>query len=351
MKRSPSCLLFVFACTVAMPTAALRGLEPPGRRGRTQALDARRLGDAQSARAARPAVPQIEEPWWRVAGNPDLGELAGPNQEPVDFAIWQAADSTWQLWSCIRKTREPGHSRLFYRWEGRSLTEPNWRPMGIAMHADPRLGEQPGGLQAPYVIRADGRYYMFYGDWENICMAASDDGKRFERLRIRGRGPQLFGEGPGNKTRDPMALRIRDLWYCYYSAHGGEGGIFVRTSRDLLDWSTSRPRKVAAGGKAGAKWWNAECPHVVARDGSYYLFRTSRYTNPPTTTVYRSHDPVSFGVHDDSRIVSTLPVAAPEIILHNGQYYIASLTPTLNGIRIARLKWEPKSIVGGAKLH
>jgi len=32
-------------------------------------------------------------------------------------------------------------------------------------------------------------------------------------------------------------------------------------------------------------------------------------------------------------------VAAPEIVLHKGEYYIAALMPNLNGIRIARLRW------------
>ena len=38
--------------------------------------------------------------------------------------------------------------------------------------------------------------------------------------------------------------------------------------------------------------------------------------------------------------MGTLPVAAPEIIEHEGQTYIASLLPSLKGIRIAKLEWE-----------
>src|SRR5690242_6046280 len=86
--------------------------------------------------------PQIIGDWWQVAGDPDLGELTNPKQQPVDFGIWQAADGTWQFWSCIRGTKERGHTRLFYRWEGARLTNANWKPMGIAMHADPKTGEQ-----------------------------------------------------------------------------------------------------------------------------------------------------------------------------------------------------------------
>ncbi len=77
--------------------------------------------------------------------------------------------------------------------------------------------------------------------------------------------------------------------------------------------------------------------------GCYYLFRTQRYRNDPQTSVYRSKDPLDFGVEDDKYLVCTLPVAAPEIIKHDGQYYIASLLPNLKGIRIAPLSWAPHS--------
>src|SRR5262245_19097529 len=93
-------------------------------------------------------VPQILGKWTTIAGNPDLAELNGEKQQPVDFGIWQAADGTWQLWSCVRYTKEPGRTRVFYRWESPRLTTADWKPAGIAMHADVKLGETEGGLQA-----------------------------------------------------------------------------------------------------------------------------------------------------------------------------------------------------------
>ena len=130
-------------------------------------------------------VPQIEGQWWQVAGNPMEHKYATERQEPVDFAVWQAADGTWQLWSCIRGTTaggKNGKSRFFYCWEGQNLTDTNWKPMGIAMEADPSMGETPGGLQAPHVVKIDKTYHMFYGDWVNICHATSKDGKNFTRV-------------------------------------------------------------------------------------------------------------------------------------------------------------------------
>lgn len=56
-------------------------------------------------------MPVIEGDFWQIAGNPDLGELTGEKQHPVDFGIWQARDCTWQLWSCIRGTKCGGNTR------------------------------------------------------------------------------------------------------------------------------------------------------------------------------------------------------------------------------------------------
>jgi hypothetical protein len=288
--------------------------------------------------AAEFRMPMIQEPWTQIAGDPDLGALTTGKQQPVDFGIWQAADGTWQLWSCIRGTKESGKTRLFYRWEGAHLTNANWKPMGIAMRADPRTGELEGGLQAPFVFRNGRSYKMFYGGWDDICSATSADGKKFER-RLDAHGKvTLFGSG-GNK-RDPMLLRIGDLWHCYYTAHPGDiGADYCRTSRDLRTWREERI--VAKGGKAGSGPWSAECPFVVElQRGQFYLFRTQHYGLNQQTSVYFSHDPMDFGVdHDEGHFVYTLPVAAPEIIQHEGRYYIAALLPSLKGIQLARLEW------------
>jgi hypothetical protein len=202
------------------------------------------------------------------------------------------------------------------------------------------VGETNGGLQAPHVIRRDGRFVMLYGDWQHIALASSEDGKSFNRHLNHAGTVGLFDEGPGTNTRDPMVLPIGDRFHCYYTAFpGGKGAVYCRMSGgDLADWSASRI--VAFGGRAGSNPFSAECPHVVFLDGSYYLFRTQRYGQDAQTSVYRSQDPLDFGIEDDRCFVGTLPVAAPEIIQHEGTWYIAALNPHLDGIRIARLRWS-----------
>ena len=288
-------------------------------------------------------VPQIDGLWWHVASNPDLGQYTTSKQQPVDFALWQAADGTWQLCSCIRITNCGGYGRLLYHWEGKNITDLNWKPQGIALTAKPELGETLGGLQAPNVFKSGKTYFMAYGDWENICLAQSKDGKSFERIIQPSGKTGIFTEGRGTNTRDPMIIRTGDKWLCYYTAFLGPEAnshayVFARTSSDLKKWSDSVI--VAYGGSAGNDKWSCECPHVVEyAPGIYYLFRTQRYGRDAQTSVYCSTNPYNFGIDDDSYLVCKLPVAAPEIIICNGEYYLAALEPDYSGIRIARLKW------------
>lgn len=294
--------------------------------------------------ADAPLLPRLGE-WWQVAGDPDLGPLTHPRQQPVDFAIWQAADGTWQLWSCIRGTKDPGKGRLLHRWEGANLTDRHWTPKGIALRADATLGEAPGGLQAPFVLRHDRKFWLFYGDWNRICLATGEDGKTFTRHRNTEGKPQLDFAGPirtGRNGRDPMVTRFGDLWYCYYTAHFDKKGFaYARTSKDLLHWGEEKI--VAGGGRSGNGSYSAECPFVVEpQPGHYYLFRTQRYGAKAQTMVYHSRNPLDFGVNnDEAHYVATLPVAAPEIFQHEGRWYLAALLPSLKGIQIAPLEWLP----------
>ena len=303
--------------------------------------------DSRDTETTSVLIPVIDGEWWQVASNPDLGELTGADQQPVDFAIWQAADGSWQIWSCIRKTKEGGKTRLFHGWEGQNLTDSHWEPKGIMMRADTSLSEEEGGLQAPFVLNYQGTYWMFYGDWNRICLAKSEDGKIFDRV-LRDGSPALFGDPEETNTRDAMVILVEEMWYCYYTAHPlGDGAVFVRTSHDLFNWSPST--RVAYGGQAGkGELWYAECPFVVKRGDLYCHFRTQSYgrgvvdslENNQQTSVYWSPDPMDFGIDNDQYFTGKLPVAAPEIFRHEGQWYIAALTSDLQGIRIAKLRWE-----------
>lgn len=311
-------------------------------------------------------VPVIDGEWWQVTDNPMDHKYATKRQEPVDFAVWQASDGTWQMWSCFRKTTaggEEGRTRFFYRWEGKHPTDTAWKPMGIAMDADPELGETPGGLQAPHVIKVGDTYHMFYGDWVNICHAVSKDGKDFTRIIQENGKTGMFTEGTEAHTRDVMLLQHQGLWYAYYTARAEgtgkvlTGQVFVRTTTDFKSWSESEI--VSFGGQSGTGSGSSECPYVVKLgENDFYLFKTQTYgrydrekddirnRGVPQTSVYHSEDPKMFGIdQDEEYFIGHLAVAAPEIVLFEGQYYIFALKQgSLEGMRCAKLKWVEKEM-------
>jgi sucrose-6-phosphate hydrolase SacC (GH32 family) len=190
---------------------------------------------------------------------------------------------------------------------------------------------------------------MFYGDWVNICHATSKDGKNFTRVIQANGKTGMFNEGDGEHARDPMILKVGNQYHCYYTAHSmrspasnHRGVNYCRISTDLQNWGSS---KIVAEGSVYSKGpYCAECPHVIYLPESkrYYLFNTQRYGRRQHATVFSSSEALNYGINDNRFEVTTLPVAAPEIILLDGRYYIASLMPSLEGIQIAKLKWVKK---------
>jgi len=86
-----------------------------------------------------------------VAGNPDLGELTTPQQQPVDFGVWQAADGAWQLWACMRGTAV---GWLLYGWQGESLEQEHWSDYTIVSEGG-RAGNGNVNAESPFVIFID----------------------------------------------------------------------------------------------------------------------------------------------------------------------------------------------------
>ena len=332
--------------------------------------------------------PELDGQFWMIGDNPDLGELQGPHidprqpdraypQEPVDHHIYQGPDGAWHLWGCIRGT---GVGRILYHWEGESLTTPHWRLTGEIIRADRGAGESmlyqesAEWIQSPYVIQYGGRYWMFYGGFASevdeagwpqegktragdegfdgqICLMTSTDGRHWVRHRNEQGHSRLF-VGPG-ETRDPCLVEIDGIWHLYYAGyHGGRRsnhGFYVRTSADLIHWSDWRCVHQDPRPRFGARRYDTECPHVVERGGYTYLFRTEDYALAKTH-VFRSEDPLDFGVGDArSYYVCDIAVAAPEIIVDSaadggdGSEYITSNHNLNGGTMLCRLRWVDDS--------
>src|SRR5207253_2025516 len=122
---------------------------------------------------AVPLRPRLAGDFWLLAPNPvlppELRRERGPDDDPqecVDHHLFQSADGAWHLWGCIRRTAV---GRVLYHWEGTGLTDAPWRPTGEILRADRAAGESLADwqgeewLQSPFVVRAYGRYFCFYG--------------------------------------------------------------------------------------------------------------------------------------------------------------------------------------------
>ncbi len=293
---------------------------------------------AGPVKAAAPGAarrPVVVSDWSRICEMPDLGPLAGPvatKQQVVDHGFVRNSDGRWTLWACVRGTKV---GRLLYGWEGDSLERGPWPPRGIVARAESRFGEKTTpeeSIQAPFFVAEEGRYLCFYNSG-GIRLMVSSDGRDFSRQLPGRENNLLYGDG----GRDVMVLRDggRYLAYSTVSTKEGRGYIVLRTSNDLRTWSTLR--NVCEGGRGGVGPVSAESPFVVALDGWYYLFRAS--SNNGRTYVYRSAVPDYFGVNDDRGLIAELQVKAPEIIAHEGKFYISDLAD-FRGIKLARLEWQ-----------
>jgi len=296
------------------------------------------FGDDAERVARKPVL--IGKPW-RIAEMPDLGKLNGDNpkkQHVVDHGFLQLEDGSWKLWACIRGTAV---SRLLYEWTGESLKQGPWKPTGIAARAQTKYGEQirqQDGRQAetmgaPYFLREEDRVLCFYHS-AGIRLMTSPDGREFQRANLgEDRGNLLYRDG----GRDVMVLKIDGTYYGYstVSTVDRQGYVILKTSPDLKRWG--KTQIVSRGGVAGDGPVSAESPFVLQLDGYYYLFRSSSITFK--TYVYRSEDPTDFGIRDDSKLVATLPLKAPELIYRDDTWYVSDLAD-FQGIKLWELQWE-----------
>ena len=289
--------------------------------------------------------PVVSNNWWQIAGMPDLDEYNNDKMEPVDFAVWQAADGTWQLVSCIRYCGKEGDFRLLHRWEGKTLTDTLWEPKGIFMLAEPSLGEEEGWIQAPYVVQKDGKYKFFYGGGGQICLAESTDGKSFEKKVNEAGKTKIFEGDEYDRARDIMIMDYNDMYYGYYTGSitnswpdDTKGAVFCRVSTDLDSWGSET--KVSETEEGVIDFLSSECPQVIFKNGDFFLFKTQEYKpGEQKTTVFRSKDPLNFGINTDKYKLKTIPISAPEIIHFQDKYYVAALMPDLKGIRVSELNW------------
>lgn len=261
-----------------------------------------------------------------------------------DHTIVRGDDGTWHLFGITHpEPADPEHEINFAHATAPSLHGP-WTKQPFALTVDPSYGETH--LWAPYVLKADGRWYMFYAAGgadhtaSEISLATSPDLWHWTRYR----GDPLFRDG--FDARDPFVMRLGATWVMYYDATsdpaGGNHVVAYRTSTDLMHWGD---RHIAfTDPSTGTGGGPTESPYVVRHNGAYYLFLGPRggYVG---TDVFKSNDPLHFDV---TAGVGHIASHALEVVQDtDGSWWVTSAGWGQGGVYLAPLDWAQPLVVAG----
>ncbi|MDA3800258.1 MAG: hypothetical protein PF692_14415 [Kiritimatiellae bacterium] len=274
---------------------------------------------------------------------PDLEKLNGSKPERqhiVDHGVIQRPDGKWQLWACLRGVKV---GRLIYGWVGNDL-DSIWKNDGIKMRADASWGEivrEDGeeSLGAPFFLNHNDKHYCFYhsGGIRKLVSENGIDFKRIENPKIsKPASLTNLASIPGG--RDIMIMEHDDLFYSYATETTSDrkrSYVMSSISSDLENWHDEII--VSEGGKGGGGPVDAESPFVLNIDGYFYFFRTSSMTF--RTCVYCSKDPRSFGINDDSKLLTELNIKIPEFFKHNGQHYMTHISEDFQSVLLSKVNW------------
>lgn len=254
-----------------------------------------------------------------------------------DHTIVRGPDGTWHLFGIThQEPADPENETSFAHATAPSLHGP-WTKQPFALTVDPSYGETH--LWAPYVLKSQGVWYMFYAaggpdhTQAEISVATSRDLWHWTRYT----GDPLFRDG--YDARDPFVLRVGGQWVMYYDATsapaGGNHIVAYRTSSDLLHWSD---RKIAfTDPSTGTSGGGTESPYVVRHAGKYYLFIGPRggYVG---TDVFTSTDPFHF---DIASKVGHIASHALEVVQDtDGSWWVTSAGWGQGGVYLAPLNWS-----------
>lgn len=298
-------------------------------------------------------VPTLEGSWWKIAdSHPDVSpySITSAYSSPAcDFTIFEDADGTWHLVSCIRGTTYPGATRFFFEWTSPSLTATNWTEKSIFMttgteNGADKLGrsldEMPytreGRLQAPHCFTEGGKWYMFHNNGGAFAFVSSD-GKSWDFLQPT--QPAPFPDVPYalfSMSRDVMIFDNRATdgkWYGCFLQNTSNGAVMAaRTATSLRGpWSDNYITL-----QSGV---NPESPFIVKRKNTYYLFEHMKVYAASSITGFSSN-PITKLTPGDNH-----GYWAPEVLLVDGQYYIAGYNSS--GIHVCKLHFPGDATPAG----
>ncbi len=260
-----------------------------------------------------------------------------------DHTFIRAEDGQWHLFGIThREPAAPLDEKIFAHATAPNLMGP-WTRQDPILPANKSAGETH--VWAPYVLRNDGSYWMYYcgggvsdkGGEDHakyrIHLATSTDLFHWERSSAN---PMVVD---GYDARDPMVLKVDDQWVLYYTAtstpHGGNHTVESVTSQDLTHWSNKK--EVFRHPEVGTYGGPTESPFVVSRNGKHYLFVCTN-AGYNQSAVYESDSPFHWDMANE---VGKFPAHAAEIIqTPEGKWYASRAGWGQGGVYLAELNWE-----------
>jgi beta-fructofuranosidase len=254
-----------------------------------------------------------------------------------DHTFIRAEDGKWHLFGITHKEPANAQQEKFFAHATASDLMGPWTKHAPVMQVDEKADETV--VWAPYVLRNDGVYWMFYcaGGREHtkfhIHLATSPDLWHWKRHPAN---PMVVD---GYDARDPMAMRFKDEWLLFYAAtskpEGGNHTVKVATSRDLSHWSNKK--EVFRDPEIGTYGGPTESPFVVARNEKYYLFVCTNH-GYNETAVYESDTPLHW---DAANLVGKFPAHAAEVIqTPEKKWFVSRAGWGQGGVYLAELTWE-----------
>lgn len=323
----------------AYPLLEARNYTPPGNRIGLYAYDARATYSPENP--AEIKAPLVQ------AHTPEVGEFVHFYDQTVgESRPWYINDHClidgpggWHLYGITDvQPANPMNERHFAHATAKNLTDRPWQKQPYALDYKPDLGENH--LWAPHVIKRGDTFYMFY------CAGSRQSNYHFRIHLATSKDLVTWTRYPSNPifqdfydARDPMVLEDEGTYYLYYTANldypRGNHIVSVRTSKNLVDWSTARTAFVHP--EQGTFGGPTESPFVVKYGGHFYLF-CGPDGSYRTTKVYRSPNPYGWR-HEDQ--IYSFPSHAAEVVQdRDGRYYATNCGWDLNGVFLAPLEWK-----------
>lgn len=258
---------------------------------------------------------RAQQPWKRI--------IHDPKHHFNDFCLFHALDGRWHCigiqgngtWASETGFFHASSDELYGEY---SLHKP--------LLCDLEFGETANYApqkHAPFVIERDSVYHLYFRqpNGTNLLLKSRD-------LFHWPRTPKVLFEE--NDARDVCIQKFGDAYHYYYCQWLEVDGtdracILLRRSDDLEDWSDATTVHVDTS--VESEHAHLESPFVIRHGNEYLLFVRNRLLDEKcVTTVFTSRTPDSFASGVRAWDFELENIHAPEIVEHNGKFYIARVS-------------------------